>query len=313
MSELFTSRTEYNSQMSSASVAEAANLEESVATMLGLVLIPVAAIVAGMATLTRERQGELENLTATISREKNKAKAGTDTHAVVPQGHSHTSDQSGRMSPSLLRQLIEVTARLEALEVSPLMKSAVLAEGGTRLQDAAATITALRPYLQSGKAVLSPEAERRFQEAATVLHKSVHAGTERLFAAETTVLYSAITATFDEMGYRKLENLHAENKGNVIKAERGDGKAAFFVRLDVRGGKVEVDMSGFTGGSCRAEREKFMTGLARRGVELRVVSMQRHGDPSGGTIVRSARPITPQEAHARRVNLMSHHQNLKGR
>ncbi len=153
-------------------------------------------------------------------------------------------------------------ARLKALETVPLLRAA-LTTTGLAAQD----MTKL---------------------TAADFDRHLHQAQTRLFEAEGAFLHRQLGAALIELGYEIETSRRPPVEGTrLLRASQAEG-TAIVARLTPRAGRVELDLSGFRGDACQAERARLDAALRRRGVKLTTDARQRHQALAGAALSRAA-------------------------
>jgi len=109
---------------------------------------------------------------------------------------------------------------------------------------------------------------------------------ERLFQAEGSVLHAQLGAALVALGYNIQPARRPQGAVPVLLAHRPDGTAVA-ARINPRAGRVELDLSGFRGDACQAERARLDAALRKRGVRLTMEARQRHQALAGAALTRA--------------------------
>lgn len=122
---------------------------------------------------------------------------------------------------------------------------------------------------------LLSKAQHKLESLATEVNRDI-------CQLEKEVTLDVVSESLASLGYE------VETRGEAIKATRG--KNAVWAKADFQG-QLEMDMSGFTGKQCLAERKQVEAELASRGLELEVVHSEHHGKPRGGVLAQALEPV----------------------
>jgi len=134
------------------------------------------------------------------------------------------------------------------------------------------------------------EAIRLAQQAESQLAMAARTGLRRLEAGQRLILSAAMAQQLEGMGY--TVRLAAEERAVGLWATKG----AQTVAVAVTGrGRVDMDMAGFDGLSCRQESQRLMDALARGGFKVWREASVFHGRRGGGAMIRRVTDIARQE------------------
>jgi len=161
-------------------------------------------------------------------------------------------ERGGRLSP--------LECQTTALGAAPLLRAAAEAECRISLSNATPNLT-----------------------AATVENAALM-GRKRLLVAEGRLLDGALTETLQELGYRITRRSPLEG-GLLVQGAKPNGTSATLCVAPSQGA-LELDLAGFQGHGCLQERQRILDGLRRRGVELTLLTAQRHESPAGGALAQ---------------------------
>lgn len=135
----------------------------------------------------------------------------------------------------------------------------------------------------------------RLDAALPELRQALRIVNERLLAAEASVLRTHLADALGELGY-ELREPRRTVPGQVLLRATKTGSTEVAMRLTPQAGRFELDLSGFRGSACHAERARISEALRRRGVFLTEQVAQRHGRCEGGALVAEARALVDERA-----------------
>ncbi len=150
-----------------------------------------------------------------------------------------------------------------------------------RLRAARVEMDTARSLLQAGR---PEEAEGLAQHAEATLTTLTYQSHQRLVAAERATLVATVGNTLEDLGYSNLRVAQAKGRTALV-GRRGEHTLALVAGP---GGKLQMDMAGFEGDSCRRETQRLLEGLHRNGLELSRVELTHHGRREGGALLRRA-------------------------
>jgi hypothetical protein len=209
-----------------------------------------------------------------------------DWHQQLSQTLSFTRQTLSVKQSPFLEPLAQAKALNDALSKMPLLSHIIQHTQPTSLQQAQA---ALR---QSEEARLKGDTDTLYRHALTakrLLEDAVVNAYERLASAQQTVLSNAVTASLRELGYQVSQ--HQNERGVALWGVKGGTGVAVVVGKD---GSLQMDMMGFDGLSCQAERNRILAKVAEKGITIQQKSAVLHGRKSGGQLLETAHRLARQ-------------------
>ncbi|GEM_PF-5999943 len=119
---------------------------------------------------------------------------------------------------------------------------------------------------------------------ATDLEAAVERVETRLRTAETEAGREMAANALSSLGYL------VERRGQSVRAIRGRTTVWLEAKSN---GRLDLDLSGFSGGECLTERERIEQAFRAKGLAMTRTSGRYHGDPRGGTVAQRLRPLFP--------------------
>lgn len=126
--------------------------------------------------------------------------------------------------------------------------------------------------------------------ADSALRAAVETTLPILRGEERLLTVSAATNALTRLGYYLATS--AGDRCTGLLAERDHHVIAVLVQ---EGGSMQVDNAGLSGGGCAVPMREFQDALRREGLEATVSSRAEHGDDRGGTLIRRAAAVSPDD------------------
>ena len=277
MSEMFTSRVEAYAAPRQAEIVTRAGLDAAAGAMAAVGIGLGAGVLLAAAALSK-LQEEVDRLVS-------------EAETAVRFDASAAGDARAR----LRSELTGAESMLRALERADLglLRAAAHAEDGQGLEQVRGEVHRLASQL-GGPGTRGPDWIESLVDSARAARAEVEGvvsrAATRLVRAEGAVLAEAMRGTLEEMGYRVSAPRRPVRDAVVIKGQSDRG-TSIHVRMEPQHGRVTADLSGFRGTACQQERQRFLEGLERRGVRVRLVERELHGRPDGGALTKQAEPL----------------------
>jgi|GEM_PF-7010006 len=286
MSDSFISTTSFDSRFDSRELYQAADLnqvEHSSKRMSSLA--PVCLAVAALGRVVAARAHELENVQG--SHETSLGKILINNGSFLDNIHSIASSHNECcLSKKALRTLTTCAVKLEGLQEHGLLHQAVIREGGEEFVQAKSTLENLASSLAQGQRLDPAETKSNIAKAQHIIERSIQSGIHRAQRAEYKVIKKHSLDVLQAMGYRQHKLQRKQSKELIIGASNRNG-ASIYLKFEPQNGKLTFDMSGFNGVECQGEKERFVAGMAKRGIYLQILIHNRHGRKEGGELAQS--------------------------
>jgi len=269
MSEHFTSRVEAYAAPQQADIARRAGLADDV----------VGALAAGAAALAVAAVGAVAAMVEALREQARKE--ATQLRALAGQSVGH-----GRLA----QELASSRALLGALERPEffLLRAAAERDTPAGVAKLAQRLSSLEVRSRSRRSDI-PALAAESANAKRELDRAVQEGVGRLLRAEASLLHDAAAATLSDMGYEISRPKQTTGSRVVLRGSSETGTGVY-VQIDPGRGQLSADFSGFQGTACVKERDRFLQGLADRGIRVRLLARDLHGRPEGGTLARDLAP-----------------------
>lgn len=278
MSELFTSQVEGYAEPQQAEIVSRAGLQVAVGAMSAVgIVLGAGTLMAGAAIKA-------------LNDEVGRLSSGAESTLRFDMLGGGTTTQS-----RLRSELGAAHATLRALERADLglLRAAAHAEGLHGLERVRSEVRQLNSQFESRASGDPEEIENLLRDARNArreVESVVSRAATRLMRAETAVLAQAVRDTLAEMGYRVIAPRRPIKDAVVVKGQSEQG-TSIHVRMEPQHGRVTADLSGFRGAVCLQERQRFLEGLERRGVRVRLFEREFHGRPEGGVLAQQSESV----------------------
>jgi len=210
----------------------------------------------------------------------------------VPAFESMSRLHFGNQYMEIDKEVAELVASMMGRPVVPALETfqtearkKPVTEQGTKAPKAKTRVTNKLERTLSEKVELAPAQVptlEKVQETQLKLEGFATKVNREICRLEKEVTLEVTSESLTSLGYQ------VENRGDAIKATHG--KTAIWAKADAHG-QLEMDMSGFTGKECLAERKRVEEKLAQHGLELEVVHHDHHGKPRGGVLAQNLEPV----------------------
>jgi len=193
---------------------------------------------------------------------------------------------AGSTEPRLAECVARAYAMLSALERPEfgLLHAAARKQGLAPLQSLRRELRDLESEARTPGANLRSVSARAEKQLAK-MEGTVTRGVAPVLQAEASVLHDAVAGTLQALGYRVAPPKRPQHARIVLRGV-GDHGRAIYVTIDPRRGHLSADMAGFESTTCETERGRFLSGLAARGVKVRLLVRHLHAERDGGQLVR---------------------------
>jgi hypothetical protein len=207
-------------------------------------------------------------------------------HQQLSQAWSTTCQSLPVKQVPALAPLAQAKALDAALGKVPLLNHIVQHAHSASLQQAQ---TALRQSEQAWLKRDADAARRHAVNAKQLLEDAVVDAHERLARAQRTVISNAMAVSLQEIGYQVSQ--HQSERGTALWGVKGGLGVAAVVGED---GSLQMDMMGFEGLSCQAERNRILAKLAEKGITIQQKAAVLHGRRTGGQLLEKAHRLARQ-------------------
>lgn len=165
---------------------------------------------------------------------------------------------------------VALVSTVRAISEFPLIGAALHKEGGSSLMK--------ETLSQLGNPGKAGEAKKELQSCLGRVKC-------RLERAEQSMIAESVSSTLKELAFHPKRLTSSSSGSLIICGEKEDG-TSIFIEHNVKNGSLNFDMAGFAGNACVHTRNQFLDRLRRQGIRLKPIAARRHGNPSGGALVK---------------------------